>query len=1420
MLTIENVRSASAGTSYYMSCSYFSSGDEGKLQYAKWYGETAQSLDLKDDVEIDKFNEILKGVIEDEDGATQLGRKNKEGQIQHDCARDLTFAVPKSVSLQHNLKGGDDRIKDAILTSVKNTLYYIEKNFVYTRITENKEVRLEKTHNMLAGMFYENLNRDFEHHDHVHCVIANMTKRGDGQWRSIEFKKIFEHRVHLGKVFRMELSYAMQKLGYNLETTDKAHHFFEIKEFDHKLADHFSGRTRSIIEKAKTISSDVNSIVKQIANLLTRNANKTISSEDLANLTESRIKDYEVQNQEKSVLHKIQATTEAAIRNSNAPSDSLTKATKQIVGNAIEHLSERNTVFLVQDIVAKILTIGTTNIKAILKEIGRLEQKDILILGVKTANNRNLHDQTLYCTAHSLVREKAIISSLIEGKNHFTAITSKKNADKMLETTSLNTGQREAAKLVLTNKDSISLIQGYAGTGKTYMLSVLKDSIETINEELLAENKSHINHKLVGLAPSGAAVKALEEVLGEKNAHTLQGFLAEYAGYAEGRGTQQGKLKESVKLKNHIFVIDEASMMSSKLMQDYLSVAKSLNLKTVLMGDKHQLLGIEEGNPFFQLQKNGATMITMSEIVRQKNNIGKAISYSAYANDTHKVFEKVGTNVVDCSKLKMLENPNHKGPSKVDNIDTALATAKLFMSFDKSKRDETLILAQANDSKNLVNNIIRHILKEEGELGNNSVDLKTFVNQNPTIAERESVKNYHKADVILFNKKNPYFSIDKNEYFQIKNINLQQNLLSLKSLTNKDKAIHFNPSTSKSFRKNIELYQIEQREIRQNDKIMFTRKIEQKDASFINSTVGQVKEIKGDKISISVNDETFNYNKDSLALCHIDYSYCRTTHKGQGLTTKNSIILTESWWKFLTTQRNLLVQATRQKDEIYLVVDSQKEVIKTILKQNEASRSSLEFAQINDHSIDKNINISKSDFENLGCEIEHRKFEIAQQQSQILNKEGNYNIGSDSTSDKIKNSLTKSENFKNDITALDRVRGMDAKIFKRLEEEYRKPDTKVTVPQKHFFIPEISDLEVKQRLAEFIHENIGNNDFNNLEAAIDRAFSQQGRSSYFGEQQKGVVCWYGEAGYVKHFKFNAGEVYKWGKGKIKFDEYSTKFRKVSAEEHLKNTKERELKLKNDHIKKENEYSEAGKKAQYIFDKIPSQNRDILGTNHLYLKSKGLEGAHRLKEINFSRFDIKDEQTGKKVKNIQMIIPLKNIKGAIESFQYINSHDHKKGFMKGGRKLGNFCIIGANNINNSQKIYFAEGVATSASIHAATKCPVVVCFDAGNLDSVIKQIQSKYPTKTFIIAADNDQQKGKINTGLVKAQMAAQKYGVHVLTPAFSTKDILKYQEISKSTKHPSDFNDMHQIHGLRQVSNKLKVKDEKHQSKDFIKGGL
>lgn len=948
MLTVETIKSASEGTNYYMGAAYYSLDKTEKMQHANWYGKGAEDLDLLDEIEKEKFSEILNGIIKDNENNIQLGRKNRDGSISHDCGRDLTFAVPKSVSLQHNLEGGDSRIKEAIFTAVKNTLDYVEKDFVNTRITKNKAIKFEKTSNMVAAIFYENLNRDFEFHDHVHCVIANMTKSNDNKWRSIEFKKIFENRIHIGKVFRMELSYELRKLGYNIKTTDKERHFFEIKNYDSNLANHFSQRTQNIVEKAKDISPKINSSVKQLANLLTRNNNKNITQSELVELTNLRIAEYESSFPTRNVKKDINTLTKTALKNTDDATEKVYTNTKGIVGNSIEHLAERNTLLLEREIIENSILIGVTNLKAITKEINRLDKKDILIKGVKEISNKNLGEETNYCTTNSLTREKAIISFLHEGKKQFKNIITKKEANLLLKDTALNKGQKEAAKLVFTSKDSIAIIQGYAGTGKTFMLSVLKEKLDHINNALPKKDKINQDFKIIGLAPSGAAARELQEVLGDKNAYILQSFLSKYAGYAEGRGTIEGKEAESLKYVNHTIVIDEASMMSSKLMQDYFAVAKALKLKTILIGDNHQLLGVEEGNPFYQMQKEKVEMVTMDQIVRQKTQIGKSISYSAYASDIHKVFSKIGNNIIDCNELLKAERlPDIDANNKY----TALTTARLYTSFTRAEREETVVLAQANKSKNLVNQYIRRILKDRNELEKETAVIDVLVNANLTISERGLAKYYSLNQRILFNKKNEYCHINKNEYFKIQEIDINSNLLTLISLENSNKIINFNPLTSKSFRKHIEVYNKESRDLNVNDKMMFTRKYATKEKTFVNSSCFTINKIQDKKVSFQLDGKIFEISQDNPSLQHIDYSYCRTTHKGQGLTAKNSILLSESWWDFLNSKRNLLVQVTRQKENIYLVLDDQEKLIKKILNHEEDKRSSLEFAARNNHNV-------------------------------------------------------------------------------------------------------------------------------------------------------------------------------------------------------------------------------------------------------------------------------------------------------------------------------------------------------------------------------------------------------------------------------------------------------------------------------------
>jgi len=151
----------------------------------------------------------------------------------------------------------------------------------------------------------------------------------------------------------------------------------------------------------------------------------------------------------------------------------------------------------------------------------------------------------------------------------------------------------------------------------------------------------------------------------------------------------------------------------------------------------------------------------------------------------------------------------------------------------------------------------------------------------------------------------------------------------------------------------------------------------------------------------------------------------------------------------------------------------------------------------------------------------------------------------------------------------------------------------------------------------------------------------------------------------------------------------------------------------------------------------------------------------------------------------LVVPLYDSSHALWSLQVITPSGSKK-FYKGGRIKGCYHPIRPLNASLS-RVALCEGFATGMSIYQATNIPTIVCFNAGNLESVAKELRAKHPTAHFIIAGDNDQ-FNKINTGKIKAETVAENIRADVLLPIF--KDL--------STK-PTDFNDLHCLDGLETV---------------------
>jgi hypothetical protein len=121
-----------------------------------------------------------------------------------------------------------------------------------------------------------------------------------------------------------------------------------------------------------------------------------------------------------------------------------------------------------------------------------------------------------FTTARTIEAERDILRRVREGHNQFQPVATRPEAIQVADRhPHLNRVQKSVVEEVLSSSDRIQGIQGYAGTGKTTTLSVLRGAVEAQG------------YKVQGFAPTSRAARQLREAGIE--AATLQSFLASSA---------------------------------------------------------------------------------------------------------------------------------------------------------------------------------------------------------------------------------------------------------------------------------------------------------------------------------------------------------------------------------------------------------------------------------------------------------------------------------------------------------------------------------------------------------------------------------------------------------------------------------------------------------------------------------------------------------------------------------------------------------------------------------------------------------------------------------------------------------------------------------------------------------------------------
>lgn len=843
MLSIGVLHSPAQAGSYYAQDDYYTRDSAGEP--SQWDGRGAQSLDLSGPVDRAQFEALLNGELPNR----VVLKRGQQGK--HQPGWDLTFSAPKSVSLLA-LVGDDGRVTEAHNQAVTEALRYLEATTARARTKQEGKSTIETTGNWIIARFNHDTSRELDPQLHTHAVVINATRRPDGEWRAVSSKEMFRAKMLGGAIYRAELARALQRLGYEVEIGHRDGRF-EVKGFTKQQLRHFSRRREEIEAALEKVGASGAKASATLA-LYTRARKGPIDRAEVYGDWKARARDQGINFRE--LISERAAPREPAVA---VPA-------REAVAWAIAHLSERESVISHRDLVRHALEYGTG--KATLTEVA---------VGIQEARKARVLlpvNDGRYTTTKAIVAESETLAAMRRGQGRVRPIATPEESRDAAREHRLATDQTDAATFILTTKDRVIGVQGYAGTGKTHMLRVVREVAE------------RAGFTVRGFAPSATAARVVQQDAGIPS-DTVSRHLIEVS--------RESKPWQSA---GELWVVDEASMMSTEQARALVTAADRQKARLVLVGDRQQLPAIEAGRPFAMLLERGMASVEMREIKRQKNPILKAA-----------VLDSIGRR--EGAALKKLSGHTYAISDRDARLD---AIVKDYLARPVAERNQTLIVTGVNDDRREINERIRDRLKQEKALDGPEAKGTVLVQRDLTRAERTQPKSYQPGDIVRFGRTYGKLGIRSGEYFKVAEVDIERGVV---PLLREGKPIAWEPRRAA----NVEVYQEEDRSVTAGDRLRWTRN--DRDLGRRNGEVVEVISVDAAKGVATVRGSRSVEPLDFSTKQHWEHAYASTVHAAQGKTADRVLVHLDTKYEKTIGSESFYVAVSRARHEARLYVDDQ-----------------------------------------------------------------------------------------------------------------------------------------------------------------------------------------------------------------------------------------------------------------------------------------------------------------------------------------------------------------------------------------------------------------------------------------------------------------------------------------------------------------
>jgi conjugative relaxase-like TrwC/TraI family protein len=638
----------------------------------RWYGAGAAALGQQGVTSTEAFRRIFEG-CHPETGEL-LGRAHGRNAVP---SWDLVLRPVKDVGVLYAL--GDHHVTRAAMSAhhegVAEAVAYLDAH-VGTRRGHGGHQKVSGQGLVVVG-FDHRTSREGDPLPHTHLIIANRVQGPEGRWTTLDGRDLYAHRRAADALYRAAYQRALTRsLGVQWGEADQWGNRPILGMPDHvvrafsKRSDQIAGHLAHLKEQGRQRTP----ALVRFAVHASRQAKQQEAPERLQDRW--RVEARELGIDPDRLVRQVTG------RAREAPVDEavVARVFDQLAGP--EGLTARASTFARQDVV---VALGGALATAAADDVGSLTDRFLAERAVAVIDDRaEAGIERRWSTPDLLSVEQTLVAAGEARQAEQAGVV----AAQLLRATlaahpTIGEDQAGMVRDLCQRGDGVSVVQGRAGTGKTFALGVARHAWQADG------------YRVLGCAPTGIATLSLEAEGFEETA-TVDRLLGEL----DRDGARQ------VLGDRLVVVVDEAGMVGSRKLARLLDHAQRTGAKVVLAGDDRQLAAIDAGGGFRALRLR----LGASELVDNRRQL------QAWERQT---LELVRDGLVDQAVDAYREHDRLVAAETKFELTLALVKDWWQAQQDAAGEPgkEAVILAWQRGEVDRLNSICQQIMAEHGRLG-------------------------------------------------------------------------------------------------------------------------------------------------------------------------------------------------------------------------------------------------------------------------------------------------------------------------------------------------------------------------------------------------------------------------------------------------------------------------------------------------------------------------------------------------------------------------------------------------------------------------------------------------------------------------------------------------------------------------------